>query len=90
MKVLLITSLITQIFCLPHSSIHIYTYFHYSYYPIWAKHILFCVSVSVSWLCTQAELTYRVCIIQFKAAEDLVNISGMEKSIAPHHHLETL
>lgn len=41
-------------------------------------------------LCTFAGLTHRVCIIQFEAAEDLVNVSGMEKPVASHHHLETL
>ena len=41
-------------------------------------------------LCTFAGLTHRVCIIQFEAAENLVNVSGMEKPIASHHHLETL
>lgn len=34
--------------------------------------------------------TYSVCLIQFKTAEDLVDVSGMEKSISPHHHLKTL
>ncbi len=41
-------------------------------------------------LCTFAELTHGVCVIQFEAAEDLVDVSGMEKPIASHHHLETL
>lgn len=41
-------------------------------------------------MCTSAEPTYRVGIIQFEAAEHLVNVSCVQKSIASHHHLETL
>ena len=41
-------------------------------------------------LCVFAELTHSECIVQFEAAEDLVNISGMQKPVASHHHLETL
>lgn len=57
------------------------------------QHILkrLCASVRTdTGLCTFAELTHSVCIIQFEAAKDLVNVSGMEKPIASYHHLETL
>lgn len=37
-----------------------------------------------------AELTHGVCFIQFEAAADLVCVSGMEKTVASHHHLESL
>lgn len=51
--------------------------------------LLFCVCACV---CVHgcAELTHSVCVIQLEAAEDLVNVPGVEKPIASHHHLETL
>lgn len=42
------------------------------------------------WMGVFAELTESVRIIEFEAAEDLVGVSGMAKSISSHHHLETL
>lgn len=38
----------------------------------------------------RAEPTHTVRIIEFEAAEDLANVSGVEKTIASHHHLEAL
>lgn len=40
-------------------------------------------------LCIVAEHTHSVCIIQFEAAEDLVGVSSVEKTIALNDHLET-
>lgn len=36
------------------------------------------------------ELTQRVCIIEFEAAEHLVGVPGVEEPVASHHDLETL
>lgn len=37
-----------------------------------------------------AQLTHSVCVVQFEAAEDLVDVSCVEKTIASNDHLETL
>lgn len=37
-----------------------------------------------------AQLTHRVRVIQFEAAEDLVDVSCVEKTVASNDHLETL
>jgi hypothetical protein len=36
------------------------------------------------------KLTQRVGVVELEAAEDLVRVPGMEKSVASHYHLETL
>lgn len=52
--------------------------------------LLFSVCFLNTHFCAFAELTQTVCIIELEAAEDLVDISCMQKPIASHHHLETL
>lgn len=62
-----------------------YILFFLSSQPV--QNVFMCIDTCLS---TFAELTHTMCVIQFEAAEDLVNVSGMEKTIASHHHLETL
>lgn len=59
----------------------------FSFYSLFCARLWVCTDTR---LCTFLEHTHSVCIVQFEAAEDMVSVSGMEKPIASHHHLETL
>ncbi len=41
-------------------------------------------------VCHSERLTERDCVVDFEAAQDLVNVSGVSKPVPSHHHLKRL